>query len=92
MLDSNPLGNFHVHFCFHVSLRVGQNKIDLSRVPTVENRENENEANCRPLDNGRVSLPIINAVFLFASMYVKSRLVLINFSGENSLFSLEGPD
>jgi hypothetical protein len=81
----------HLHnmlFGFHISLGTGKYKIELARVPALEDRKNETHSNGNPLHDRGIRFPTVNAMLLLPSMDVEAGLPLVNFPSVDASFPL----
>ncbi len=87
-----PSRKLHEEVTFHVSLREGEDKIDLSGAPTEQESKDKAKANREPIDNRGMGLPMIDSMFLHAPVNVDACLAFVHLAGEDASLASEGPD
>ena len=85
-------GQLHVEVKLNGSLWKGQDKVDLSGAPIVQQRQDKNDSDGKPTNNRGVSVIAVDSFFLLSSMDIQSGFPFVYFSTDDLPFSLHRPD
>ena len=90
-IDAESSRNCHVEVAFNVGLRVCEDKVELTGVPTIDEGDNQKDSNRDPLDDRGIRLPEVDALLLLPTVDVEASLPLVDFLSSDSAFASERP-